>query len=56
MNLINYLIEKDYGGVDIVNMYAYMCRDPRNLNIEISHMSYLMTALLLKWQMKETFL
>lgn len=31
MNLINYLIEKDYGGVDIVNMYAYMCRDPKKL-------------------------
>ncbi|WP_052646720.1 DUF1643 domain-containing protein [Paenibacillus terrae] len=31
MNLTNYLIEKGYGGVDIVNMYAYMCRDPKKL-------------------------
>lgn len=31
MNLTNYLIEKGYGGVDIVNMYAYMCPDPDNL-------------------------
>lgn len=31
MNLINYLVDKEYGGVDIVNMYAYMCRDPKQL-------------------------
>lgn len=31
MNLTNYLIDNNYGGVDIVNMYAYMATNPSEL-------------------------
>lgn len=31
MKLTNYLIDNNYGGVDIVNMYAYMSFKPKDL-------------------------
>lgn len=64
MNLINYLIEKDYGGVDIVNMYAYMCRDPKNLKFRdqsyeslnddyIAQVAYKRNIFIIAWRHKE---
>ncbi|PYY28228.1 DUF1643 domain-containing protein [Paenibacillus illinoisensis] len=46
MNLTNYLIDNNYGGVDIVNMYAYMATKPsdlqyRDLAYEVYNDSYI---------------
>lgn len=47
MNLTNYLIDKNYGGVDIVNMYAFMATKPselvhRNLAYESLNNDYIL--------------
>jgi len=31
MNISNYLIDRNYGGMDVVNLYSYMVTKPKNL-------------------------